>query len=201
MGVSFSARRLWTLTAQAGFLAALLALAGTRSAAAAEAIGVIDYQMIFDRYEGTQDAQRSLDLEMKEWEQNAKEKRDEIAKLTEELESQRLMLSEERLKEKQDLLRQKKEEYETFAESIFGVQGKAAQRNAELTKPIAEKILASVEKIGRERNLKIILDAGTGGVVWAEDDVNVTQIVLDELTSTATGSAAKKPAPSGDPKE
>jgi Skp family chaperone for outer membrane proteins len=148
--------------------------------------------MIFDRFEGTQDAQRSLDLEMKEWEQSAKEKRDEIAKLTEELESQRLMLSEERLREKQDLLKGKREEYETFAESIFGVSGKAAQRNAELTKPIAEKILASVEKIGRERKLKIILDAGTGGVVWAEDDVNMTQLVLDELSATATG-AAKKP--------
>jgi hypothetical protein len=49
--------------------------------------------------------------------------------------------------------------------------------------------------------LKLILDAGTGGVVWAEDDVNVTQIVLDELTSTATGSAQKQPPPTGDPKE
>jgi Skp family chaperone for outer membrane proteins len=189
------------LIVRAGFLAALFALAGFQPAGAAEGIGVIDYQMIFDRYEGTADAQRSLDLEMKEWENKAKEQRDEITKLTEELESQRLMLSEERLKEKQDQLRQKKEEYETFAESIFGVQGKAAQRNAELTKPIAEKILASVEKIGRERNLKLILDAGTGGVVWAEDDVNVTQIVLDELTSTATGSAQKQPPPTGDPKE
>ena len=200
MGVSFSARRIRTLTFRTGILVALLALAAARPAGAAEAIGVIDYQMIFDRFEGTADAQRSLDLEMKEWEQTAKVKRDEIAKLNEELESQRLMLSDERLKEKQDLLKQKKEEYESFAESIFGVSGKAAQRNAELTKPIAEKILASVEKIGRERNLKIILDAGTGGVVWAEDDVNVTQIVLDELTSTATG--AKKPAPApGNAKE
>jgi outer membrane protein len=185
---------------RAGILAVLFALAASRPAGAAEGIGVIDYQMIFDRFEGTADAQRSLDLEMKEWEQTAKEKRGEIAKLNEELESQRLMLSEERLKEKQDLLRQKKEEYESFAESIFGVSGKAAQRNAELTKPIAEKILASVEKIGRERNLKIILDAGTGGVVWAEDDVNVTQIVLDELTSTATGMKKQPPAP-GNAKE
>jgi Skp family chaperone for outer membrane proteins len=199
MGVSFSARRLRTLAAHASLLAALAALAAAPPAGAAEGIGVIDYQLLFDRYEGTADAQRSLDLEMKEWEQSAKEKRDEIAKLKEELESQRLMLSEERLKEKEEAYRLKKEEYETFAESIFGVSGKAAQRNAELTKPIAERILASVEKIGRERNLKIILDAGTGGVVWAEDDVNVTQIVLDELTSSAAGAAT--PNTSGDPKE
>jgi Skp family chaperone for outer membrane proteins len=170
-------------------LAAILAIAATLACApcvrALDQIGVIDYQQIFERFEGTADAQRTLDLEMKEWEQQAKTMRDEIASLTEELESQRLMLSEERLKEKQDQLRQKKDEYESFAESVFGVSGKAAQRNQELTRPIAEKILATVEKIGREKNVKIILDAGGGGVIWAEDDVNITQLVLDDLSSSA----------------
>ncbi len=189
MGVSFPARRTGAVIARpAAFaFAAALALAPAGPAGAVEGIAVIDYQLIFDKFEGTTDAQRTLDLEMKQWEQDAKEMRDAIAKLTEELESQKLMLSEERLKEKQDQLRQKRDEYETFAESVFGQQGKAAQRNAELTRPIAEKILATIEKLGKERNLKIIFDAGTGGVVWAEDDVNITQTVLDDLSSSAIG--------------
>lgn len=168
----------------------------TSGAFAVEGIAIIDYQAIFDKFEGTTDAQRTLDLEMKQWEQDAKEMREEIAKLDEELESQRLMLSEERLKEKQDQLRMKKEEYEKFAEDIFGQQGKAAQRNAELTKPIAEKIITAVEKLGKERNLKIIFDAGTGGVVWAEDEINITQFVLDDLSSSvAPGKPATTPKP------
>lgn len=190
MGVSFPARRTKRLLMRLGDARLALLAAALVSAAPARAledIAVVDYQMIFDKYEATADAQRTLDLEMKQWEQDAKEMRDEIAKLGEELESQKLMLSEERLKEKQDLLRQKKDEYETFAESTFGQAGKAAQRNLELTKPIAEKILETIERIGQERNLKVIFDAGTGGVVWAEDDVNVTQTILDELSSSVTG--------------
>ncbi|MFQ5427150.1 MAG: OmpH family outer membrane protein, partial [Gaiellales bacterium] len=147
----------------------------------AEKIGVVDYQLIFDRYEATEDAQRTLDRELKEWDDEAKTMRDAIDALGDEIESQRLMLSEERLQEKQDELRRQREEYQSFAESIWGVNGRASKRNAELTQPIAERILEVVARIGDEQNLDVILDAGTGGVVWAKDDVNLTQIILDDL--------------------
>jgi Skp family chaperone for outer membrane proteins len=181
MGVSFPDRRPELLATILAVVVAALWLPAT--AQALEGIAVIDYQLIFDRYEGTADAQRTLDRELKEWENEAKALRDEITELTQELESQRLMLSEERLREKEDALAAKKEQYEAFAESIFGINGEAAKRNAELTRPIAEKIMEVIARIGEEENLKLILDASTGGVVWAEDDVNLTQIVLDDLSS------------------
>ncbi len=164
----------------AAALAALL-LAAAPSARAAEEIAVIDYQSVFDQYEGTADAQQTLDREIKEWEKQIREQRDEIAELEKEIESQRLMLSEERLREKQAALDAKKREYERFAQDIFGANGKAAKRNAELTTPIAERILDVIAKIGEEKGLSMILDAGSGGVVWAKDDVNITQAVLDDL--------------------
>lgn len=148
---------------------------------ALEGLAVIDYQAIFDKYEGTSDAQQTLNRELKDWDEQAKSMRDEIQGLTEELESQRLMLSEERLREKRDELERKRDEYERFAQDIWGVNGKAAKRNAELTAPIAEKILDVIAKLGEEMSLDVVLDAGTGGVVWAKDDVNITDTVLEDL--------------------
>ena len=184
MGVPLPARRAALL------IAAVLLMAPVVHAVE---LGVVDYQLVFDRYEGTADAQRTLDRELKDWETEAKDMRDEITRLSDEIESQRLMLSEERLREKQDQLDRKREEYETFTQSIFGVNGKAAQRNAELTQPIAERILEVIARIGKEKNLQVILDAGTGGVVWAEDDVNLTDIVLDDLSLTVSGGASPTP--------
>lgn len=166
----------------AAALAALLLVPfAAPSARAAEEIAVIDYQSVFDQYEGTSDAQQTLDREIKEWEKQIREQRDEIEELEKEIESQRLMLSEERLREKEAALDAKKREYERFAQDIFGANGKAAKRNAELTTPIAEKILDVIAKIGAEKGLAMVLDAGSGGVVWAKDDVNITQTVLDDL--------------------
>jgi Skp family chaperone for outer membrane proteins len=166
---------------------------GALPARAAESIAVIDYQTIFDQYEGTADAQQTLDREVKEWENQIRDMRSAIETLEKEIDSQRLMLSADRLKEKQDTLDHKKQEYEKFTQDTFGTNGKAARRNAELTTPIAEKILDVIAKIGQEKGLSIILDSGTGGVVWAKDDVNITQAVVDDLRI----SVQKKPGPSG----
>ncbi len=195
MGVSLSDRRHVLLAAALVFV-----LAAVPTADAAD-IAVVDYQLIFDRYEGTADAQRTLDREIKDWEQEARALRDSVETLQSELESQRLMLSDERLREKEEQLRAKKEEYETFAESVFGVDGRAAKRNAELVRPIAEKLLGVIAEIGRERDLKIILDAGTGGVVWARDDVNITQLVLDDLSAVVQREAEETPTADQDTEE
>jgi outer membrane protein len=181
MGIPFPARRAVVLAGTAVLLAAASLLSGPRSVHALEGVAVVDYQMIFDRYEGTGDAQQTLNRELKDWDTEAKEMRDAIDALQEEIDSQRLMLSEERLREKTDTLERKRADYERFAQEIWGVNGKAAKRNAELTAPIAEKILDVIAKLGDEMNLKIILDAGTGGVVWAKDDVNITDTVLEDL--------------------
>ena len=180
MGVPFPDRRPDVLVAVLGLL-----LVAAMPARAAEKIAVIDYQQVFDQYEGTTDAQTTLDRELAEWEQEAREKRQEIDALSAEIESQRLMLSEERFREKQDELGRMRDEYERFVEDIWGVNGKAAQRNAELTQPIAERILDVVARIGGEMGVDIILDAGTGGVVWAKDDVNITQTIIQDLQTTA----------------
>ncbi|NNE43754.1 MAG: OmpH family outer membrane protein [Gemmatimonadetes bacterium] len=182
MGVSFPARRGVLL---AGAFALLLALPAV--GAAEDKIAVVDFQMIFDRYEATEDAQRTYDRELKEWDETAKEMRAKIDELTDEIESQRLMLSEDRLREKQDELRSLRDEYQSFAQGIWGVNGKASKRNAELTGPISEKIRDVVGRLAEEKDYNLVLDAGTGGVIWAKDDVNLTQSVLDDLALTLEG--------------
>lgn len=190
MGVPLPDRR--------GLVLALLAVGRLVLApqnAGAEGIGVVDFQLIFEKYEGYEDAQRTFEREYAEWEDQAKEMRSAIDQLQQEIDSQRLMLSEERQREKDDELRRLREEYENFAQDIWAVNGKAAKRNAELTRPLSEKIREVVARIGEEKGLDLVLDAGTGGVVWAKDDVNVTQLVLDDLALTVEG---KTPAPAGE---
>ncbi len=177
MGIPFPDRRSLVLA-----IALVLGVVSLAGRVAAADLAIVDYQAVFEKYEGTSDAQRTLDREMKDWDAQAKEMRGEIEIMTTELESQRLMLSEDRLREKTEELDRLREEYQTFAEDVWGVEGRAAERNAELTAPIAERILDIIAKVGGEEKLDVILDASTGGVVWAKDDVNITTLILDELS-------------------
>jgi outer membrane protein len=107
----------------------------------------------------------------------------EIAQLREELQSQSLMLSEEKLAEKKLVLEQKYREYQQYMNDVFGEEGTAAKRNQELTAPIVEKINAVITQIAEEEGYTIIFDAAQGNIVYAKKAIDLTEKVLERLQS------------------
>ena len=52
-----------------------------------------------------------------------------------------------------------------------------------------ERILDIIAQAGEEADVDIILDAGTGGVVWARDDVNLTDRIIEDIRVSVQGPA------------
>ncbi len=144
-------------------------------------IGYIDSVRILAEYEVADEAQQTLDKELKAWEEEAEQMHEEIMALANELESQRLMLSEAKLAEKDAVLRDKQLAYETFVQSIWGQEGKAVQRNVELTRPIIDRINRVLARIGEEEDYDIILDAANGSIAYGKADLDMSERVIEEL--------------------
>lgn len=144
-------------------------------------IGYIDSVRILAQYEVAEEAQQTLDKELKAWEEEAEQMHQEIRSMAEALESQRLMLSETKLTEKSTELQQKQLEYERFVQSIWGQEGRAVQRNVELTKPIIEKVNQVLARIGEEDEYDVILDAANGSIAYGKADLDLTDRVIEEL--------------------
>lgn len=160
-------------------MAAIIAVAGIGATASAEMkIGFINSEEIFQKYEGTKDAQEKFNKEVAKWEQDATERQKAMKDMKEQLEKQSLLLSSERKKEIEETLRQKMVEYQDFLQKKFGQQGEAVSKNEELTKPIVEKINKILEKIAKEENYDFIFDTRAGGVVFAKKAYNLTDRVL-----------------------
>ena len=73
---------------------------------------------------------------------------------------------------------------------IFGPEGEIYRKQTKLLKPVLTKINEAIEKVGSERSYDLILDAQTGGIVYALESHNLTEDVLEEL-SKSTGSATE----------
>ncbi len=144
-------------------------------------IGYINSQEIFKEYEGTKNAQEKFDKEAAKWEQEASEMQREIKELQAQLEKQSLLLSSERKKEIEDKIRLKLQEYQEFLQEKFGQNGEVAKKNAELTKPIVEKIQKIIDRIAKEEMYDFILDESTGGIIHAQKGYDLTKRVLEEL--------------------
>ncbi len=141
-------------------------------------IGYVDTERIARDYTGFQEAQSAFERDIQAWQQQAKELETEIITLGQEYESQKLMLSEERRRERESEIQQKEQEYYTFAKQI---EQSAYQRNIELMQPIIEDISKILEKIGSEENFTIIFDSVAGNVLYAKENIDLTDRVIKEL--------------------
>lgn len=146
-------------------------------------IGYVDSQRIFAQSPEYQEAQAKFDKDVENWNVEADAMRQSIADLQKELESQSLILSAEKKKEKESVLAAKQDTLNQFLNATFGQDGKAERRMTELSKPIRDKILEVIEKIAIENNYSLILDAGTVNIAYAKKSLDITDEVLAEMAA------------------
>ena len=113
-------------------------------------VGYIDSMKLRTDYREFADAQAKFDQEVAKWQAEADSLKQELDSLETEFNKQSLLLSEEKKGEKEKLIQQKKNGYTSYVNQVFGPGGKMEKLNAELTKPILEKINIALEKIALE---------------------------------------------------
>jgi outer membrane protein len=168
-----------SFTVLACFVLSLLPLSALR--AEEIKLGYIDTVKIFAQFKETVDAEAVYKKEVDAWKKKASDMEAELAKMREELQSQSLMLSEEKQAEKKLQFDQKLKDYNQFMSDVFGDNGQAAKRNKELTQPIVEKINAVIAKIAEAEGYTVIFDAAQGNIVYAKKALDLTDRVMQEL--------------------
>jgi outer membrane protein len=141
-------------------------------------IGFIDSERIFAEFHGTKEAQNEFNSQVDQWNRELETKKQELGKLQEEYESQALILSEPKRREREQEIQAQRSALDAFVQEIWGPTGKVARRNEELTRPIVEKIREVLTDIGSTEGFSIIFDATDGNVVYADDALDLTDRVL-----------------------
>jgi outer membrane protein len=144
-------------------------------------IGYVDSMRLRAEFKEFADAQAKFDQDVKTWQDEIAELERVTDSLQDDLDKTSLMLSETKKKEKEDNLDAKKQEYQSLTNEIFGPGGRAEKRNAELTKPILDKITQVLEKIATEDNFVMIFDSVNGNIAYAKKSLDLTDRVLEEL--------------------
>ena len=147
-----------------------------RDASAQLKIGYVDAE-----YEGTIEAERVYKQELDGWKARAAQMEQEIVRMQDELRAQSLMISEEKQREKKLELDKKVEDYQRYMKDTFGDDGVAARRNAELTKPILERINQILTKLSEEEDYDIVFDITSAAIVFAKKEHDLTDIVIERL--------------------
>ncbi len=144
-------------------------------------LGFIDSERIFAEFHGTKDAQSQFNQQVEQWNKELEGKKQELDQLQKDYESQSLILSEPKRREREEEIQKKRSELDAFTQDIWGPTGKVAKRNQELTQPIVDKIREVLTNIGQSEGYSIIFDATDGNIVYANDAFDLTDRVVAVL--------------------
>jgi len=155
-------------------------------------LGYVDSQKILESYKEAQDAQKQLAEINKGWEEEARNMQRELQTKQDELESQALLLSDEKRKEKEADLQNLYLRFQQFQQEKWGTQGEAYKKQADLMKPVIDKINGVIRKVGTDEKFDYIFDVVQGNIVHVgAGQPDLTAKVLEELNK-AVGAAAPK---------
>lgn len=155
-------------------------------------IGYVDSQKILAQFQEAIDAQNKLEEIRNVYQAEYEAKLREYQEMAQEIESQSLLLSEEKKKEKLKLLQDKAAEIDKYKfEKLNPEGGEFYKKNQELFKPVIDKINTVIQKIGTVEEYDMILDASSGVLLHALPKYDLTPQILEELGQGVTASQKK----------
>ncbi len=149
-------------------------------------VGLINTVMITQNYSEMVEANKQIEELQQKHAKELKSMEDEFAAKSKQFESQSLLLSEERKKQRQKELEDLYLRGVKYNQEVFGQEGTLAKKYKELTDPIVEKINETIDKVASDENFDLVFDIVNMGVLYANPDKteDITQKVSDELNKT-----------------
>jgi outer membrane protein len=178
----------WTTGLIVGLLATMLVT--TAALADDVKIGFVNSAEIFASYKAFTDVQQRFDKEVEEWQTKTQGLKAEVDSLAAYIKGEisvlppRLpfhALSEAKQQERQEEYKSKEAAYLEYVNTIFGPDGTAERRNAELTQPVLDKINSVIAEIAQEEGYTYVFDAVAGNIAYADTKYDLTDAVVEEL--------------------
>ncbi len=164
-----------------GVLLIFLFLGGFIRVAKAELvvnIAYVDVQKVFDEYSKTKDFQTIWDSQKEEANKKIEAKRKEIEKLSEELKTQELLLTEEAKEKRKEEIIAKTQELNEFMKFISQEINK---KNEEYSEEIFKDIKLKVKEIAEREGYRFVFYKDALIYVTPEPEFDLTEKVIHEL--------------------
>ena len=148
----------------------------------AQRYAVIDTRYILSKLPEYKDAQEKLNTFSAQWQREIDEKQAVLDQMYRNFEGEKLMLSEELLKKREDDIFNREKELRDLQKKRFGFEGDLFKRRQELVKPIQDKVYNAVQKLAVSRQYDLILDKSEGiTVIFADPKLDKSDDILKEL--------------------
>lgn len=147
-------------------------------------IGYVNSEAIMQALPEAQDAQRSLDALVTQWEGELQKMQDDWKRKFEDYDRKKLILTEQSRGEQERTLRELDQAIVEFRNRKFGQNGELFTKQNEVMKPIQNKLFKVLEEIAAEDGYDYIVDrSGEVLLLYANPKLDLTPKALQRMQS------------------
>ncbi|MGC9343276.1 MAG: OmpH family outer membrane protein [Bacteroidales bacterium] len=151
----------------------------------AQKFAFVDTEYILDRIPSYKAAQDQIDKISEDYEAEIQVKYEEVEKLYQSYQNEKVLLTEEQKQQKEDEIIEKEKEIKALQQKYFGPEGAVFSKRQELVKPIQDEVYKAVKEIALEGGYAVIFDTASGtGILYENARYNKSDEVLEKLGYT-----------------
>ncbi len=148
----------------------------------AQRYAIVDTKYVLEKMPDYKQAQQKLDQFSVQWQKEIDDKQAALDKMYKDYDAEKVMLSDELKKKREDELFLREKEVRELQRKRFGFEGDLFKRRQELVKPVQDKVYNAIQKIAVARLYDFILDKSEGiTVIFADPKLDKSEDVLKEL--------------------
>jgi len=150
--------------------------------AMAQKYALVDTEYILNHIPNYKSAQQQLDKISEDWQKEIEGKYTEIDKMYKDYQAERVLLSEDMRKQREDLIVNKEKEAKELQKSYFGQEGALFKKRQELIQPIQDDIYKAIKDLATENGYAVIFDSSSGAtMIYTNPRYDISDEVLQKL--------------------
>jgi len=150
--------------------------------ATAQKFGYVDTKYILSHVPEYQSAQAEVNKLSAQWQKEIESKYETITKLESALQAEKILLTEEMRRKRQEEIDSKKQEAKDMQKQKFGVDGELFRKREELVKPIQDQIYEAIQEVASTSALMVIFDkANHSNMLYTNPKHDISDKVLKKM--------------------
>jgi outer membrane protein len=148
----------------------------------AQKFGYVDSKYILSHVPEYQQAQAQINKLSADWQKEIESKYTTIEKLEAAYQAEKILLTEDMRKKREEEITAKKQEAKELQKSKFGVGGELFQKREELIKPIQDQIYTAIKDVASQSALMVVFDkANQSNMLYTNPKHDISDKVLRKM--------------------
>jgi len=147
-------------------------------------IAYIDFNKIIEKIEDYKESIRNLESKANNWNKEIEIKKMELKSMEDQLNSEKILLTPELIKDREDELKIFRDEIFTLQNRFFGINGNYINQRNKLVKPIQDRVLSVVREIAIEKKFDFVFDRSSDLIMlYSQKNYDISELVLRKINN------------------